>query len=268
MIGVDLPQCHHHHHHHHHPIIINNITPSSHHHHHHQHLTIISLIIIIIPSPKKWREQLKDCGLDFGDGGIPLLDLRFADDILLFATSSVEATRIVDALVNCLKEVGLALNASKAQPCKTVTTQNGLAMEILDATQAHKWLGCLLSTLMLVINIFLTIIAITIFSPSRDLGQNPGDGPAIVDHQPWSFKSLRPGKLGITLASGGRSWRITTPGLDPPSALLSATWDNCWINGKQLRIWHCSWRATRVCSQPTFVLFRPWVGTVQMAGTT
>ena len=103
---------------------------------------------------KKWREQLQDGGLDLGDGGIPLLDLRFADDILLFATSSVEAARMVDALVTCLKEVGLALNASKtkilttqAQPGKTVTTQNGLDMEILDATRAHKWLGCLLSTL-------------------------------------------------------------------------------------------------------------------------
>ena len=37
----------------------------------------------------------------------------------------------------------------------------------------------------------------------RDLGQNPGDGPAIVDRQRWSFKSLRPGQLGITLESGG-----------------------------------------------------------------
>ena len=81
---------------------------------------------------KKWREQLQDGGLDFGDGGIPLLDLRFADDILLFATASIEAARMVDALVTCLKEVGLALNASKTkilttqtQPGKTVTTQNG-----------------------------------------------------------------------------------------------------------------------------------------------
>ena len=102
---------------------------------------------------KKWRETLQDGGLNFGDGGIPMLDLRFADDILLFATSSVEAARMVDALVTCLKEVGLALNASKtkslttqAQPGETVTTQNGLEMEILDATKAHKWLGCLLST--------------------------------------------------------------------------------------------------------------------------
>ena len=62
---------------------------------------------------KKWREQLQDGGLDLGDGGIPLLDLRFADDILLFATSSVEAARMVDALVTWLKKVGLALNASK-----------------------------------------------------------------------------------------------------------------------------------------------------------
>ena len=96
---------------------------------------------------------MQDGGLDLGDGGIPLLDLRFADDILLFATSRVEGTRMVDALVTCLKEVGLALNASKpripttqAQSGKTVTTQNGLEMEILDATKAHKWLGCLLST--------------------------------------------------------------------------------------------------------------------------
>ena len=48
----------------------------------------------------------------------------------------------------------MALNASKTkilptqtQPSKTVTTQNGLEMEILDATRAHPWLGCLLSTL-------------------------------------------------------------------------------------------------------------------------
>ena len=52
-----------------------------------------------------------DGGLDFGDGGIPLLDFRFADDTLLFATSSNEAPWMVDALVTCLKEVGLELNA-------------------------------------------------------------------------------------------------------------------------------------------------------------
>ena len=102
---------------------------------------------------KKWREQLQDGGLHFGDGGIPLLVLRSADDIWLSATSSVGAARMVDALVTCLKEVGLALNASKTpilttqtQPHKTLTTQNSLEMELLDATKAHKWPGCFLST--------------------------------------------------------------------------------------------------------------------------
>ena len=37
-----------------------------------------------------------------------------------------------------------------------------------------------------------------------------------MHYQPSSFESLRPCELGITLASGGWSWRITTPGLDPP----------------------------------------------------
>ena len=46
---------------------------------------------------QKSREQLQDGRLDFGDGGIPLLHLRFADDILLFATSSDEAVRMLDA---------------------------------------------------------------------------------------------------------------------------------------------------------------------------
>ena len=43
------------------------------------------------------------------------MDLRFADDMLLFATSSDGAARMVDALVTCLKGVGLALSASKAK---------------------------------------------------------------------------------------------------------------------------------------------------------
>ena len=59
---------------------------------------------------KRWREQLQDGGLDLSDGGIPLLDLRFADDILLFAKSSDEAAWMADALVACVKAVGLELN--------------------------------------------------------------------------------------------------------------------------------------------------------------
>ena len=66
----------------------------------------------------------------------------------------------------------------------------------------------------------------TFADPQRDLGQNPWDGPAIMDYQPWSFESLRPCELGITLASGGWPWRITTPGLDPPNFIFSTMWKN------------------------------------------
>lgn len=41
------------------------------------------------------------------------LDLRFADDILLFATPSAETVRMVDAIVTCLKEVGLKVGFRK-----------------------------------------------------------------------------------------------------------------------------------------------------------
>ena len=36
---------------------------------------------------EEWRCDVSHNGLDLGDGGPPLSDLRFADDILLFAGS-------------------------------------------------------------------------------------------------------------------------------------------------------------------------------------
>ena len=71
------------------------------------------------------------------------LDLRFADDILLFATPSAETVRMVDAIVTCLKEVGLKVGFRKLKfnnpsADTTLTTQDGLEMEALDATKAHE----------------------------------------------------------------------------------------------------------------------------------
>ena len=64
-------------------------------------LSPILLSCVLEVALRKWHEQLEDGGLDFGDAGIQLSDLRFADDILLFATPSDEAARMVDALVTC-----------------------------------------------------------------------------------------------------------------------------------------------------------------------
>ena len=102
---------------------------------------------------EEWRCDVSHNGLDLGDGGPPLLDLRFADDILLFAESAEQLGYMLDKLVTSLGKVGLKLNAAKtkalttqAQQPKTLTTRAGLEIAVLDQSSAHKWLGCMLST--------------------------------------------------------------------------------------------------------------------------
>ena len=101
----------------------------------------------------KWRCDVSHNGSDLGDGGPPLLDFRFADDILLFAGSAEQLGYMLDKLVTSLEKVGLKLNAAKtkaltiqAQPPKTLTTRAGLEIAVLDQSSSHKWLGCMLST--------------------------------------------------------------------------------------------------------------------------
>ena len=91
-------------------------------------------------------------GIDLEDGGEPLLDLRFADDILVFATSSQQAAYLLDELVVALADVGLILNEDKTkllttqtQPPKTITTPRGVNVAVVDRDGCHKWLGCILS---------------------------------------------------------------------------------------------------------------------------
>ena len=100
----------------------------------------------------KWRMRVRTEGIDLEDGGQPLLDLRFADDILVFATSSQQAAYLLDELVVALADVGLILNQDKtklittqAQPPTTITTPGGLTVAVVDQDGCHKWLGCILS---------------------------------------------------------------------------------------------------------------------------
>ena len=51
------------------------------------------------------------CGIDLEDGDAKLLDLRFADDLLLFARIKFEAIFILETLMEELAYVGLCLNA-------------------------------------------------------------------------------------------------------------------------------------------------------------
>ena len=86
------------------------------------------------------------------DGGPNLLDLRFADDILIFARSRHELGQLIDSLMIHLEQVGLLLNPEKtvvltneAQPPPFLATDSGLKLTILQRNVGQKWLGCMLT---------------------------------------------------------------------------------------------------------------------------
>ena len=56
---------------------------------------------------REWRAEVGNVGFNLMDGGPNLLDVRFADDILAFGRSRVEAGNLLDALVKDLDRVGL-----------------------------------------------------------------------------------------------------------------------------------------------------------------
>ena len=92
-----------------------------------------------------WRRDVSNNGLSLGDGGPPLLDLRFADDIVLFAGSAEQLSYMLDKLVTSLGKGSFKLNAAKtkalttqAQPPKTLTTRAGLEIGVLDQSSSHK----------------------------------------------------------------------------------------------------------------------------------
>ena len=103
---------------------------------------------------QKWRQRVENsaCGIDLKDGDSKLLDLRFADDILLFARTKAEAIFMLETLMEELACVGLCLNASKtvvltneAQPPSCLILTNQEAIVVKANNVGHKWLGCILS---------------------------------------------------------------------------------------------------------------------------
>ena len=96
---------------------------------------------------KEWN------GLNLQDGSQHLLDLRFADDILLGEATSHSLVQLLDILIDCLDSVGLSLNASKTiiltkktQPPNLLRTRRGEQITVLDSMGSHKWLGCMLTS--------------------------------------------------------------------------------------------------------------------------
>jgi hypothetical protein len=101
---------------------------------------------------RRWRLRVEHLGFDLMDGGNNLLELRLADDILVFAGSELLAWMPLDTLAMELSDVGLVLNSDKtvaltnqAQPPATTTTPNGICINVVPRDAAHKWIGCFLS---------------------------------------------------------------------------------------------------------------------------
>ena len=101
---------------------------------------------------RRWKLKVGDLSFDLSDGMPHLIDLRFANDILLLARSALEVGRLLDSLVAELSEVGLLFNADKTvvltsptQPPSTITTEHGLTLKVLPGNVALKCLGCMLT---------------------------------------------------------------------------------------------------------------------------
>ena len=64
---------------------------------------------------RKWRLDVENAhyGIDLQDDLPKLLDLRFADDILLLARTAHEALFLLESLLQEFEEVGLLLNGDK-----------------------------------------------------------------------------------------------------------------------------------------------------------
>ena len=95
---------------------------------------------------RKWKLRIQHCGLHCGHNEL-LLNVRYADDLMLYARSDTDLASMVECLVEELAAVGLTLNTSKT---KILTTESlkepmflaigGDRIEVLHGEQNHKYL--------------------------------------------------------------------------------------------------------------------------------
>ena len=90
----------------------------------------------------EWRAANPLGGIDVGDDMVRLLDLRFADDVLIFANTKEEAQNLLDSLVRHLAAAGLMLNTSKtlaltteAQPLSFIQVGDSHMIKVLGHTE-------------------------------------------------------------------------------------------------------------------------------------
>ena len=78
---------------------------------------------------RKWKLKLTNEGLRLGQD-TRLTNLRYADDLMIFATSREELVSMVEMLVQELSLIGLQLNGTKTKVLTTSTLQEASYVEI------------------------------------------------------------------------------------------------------------------------------------------
>ena len=93
-----------------------------------------------------WRSKLCNHGFLL-DGVHRLTNVRYADDIMLFAKTEQELIQMVELLVEVFQSVGLELNAAKSKILTNAPIDYSYVdvtesfVEIIDAGSFHKYLG-------------------------------------------------------------------------------------------------------------------------------
>ena len=106
---------------------------------------------------RRWKQMLTTEGVLIGAGcdDNRLTNVRFADDLVLYANSAEELARMLDLLAEELAKVGLTLNAKKSKIFTTCSDHvnsdvpifldaAGDFIEVARAADLHKYLGCMI----------------------------------------------------------------------------------------------------------------------------
>ena len=101
---------------------------------------------LVLQSAWERNAETKKYSFDLGDNMLFLLDLRFADDTLLFARTAAEAMALLDDIVRKFQNIGLQLNAAKSavltsevQRPSSLHTNNGVELRVLKQHEAHRY---------------------------------------------------------------------------------------------------------------------------------
>ena len=102
-----------------------------------------------------WRLSLANEGIYIGHGLPRLTNIRYADDMILYAKSLIELESMTEKLLEELRKIGLRLNAKKTQILRcnpseddwslNFTEISGEFVKILDDDESHRYLGKQLS---------------------------------------------------------------------------------------------------------------------------